>query len=111
MSSRPRRAYMSMRTGRSETLAGFVMNELGEIPEIGDVVTVGGVSVEVVAMQGRRVTRLHVTPVLDPNRTEAGRGGRRMSPVLGLSLTVVFLLAQRLLCSSRVCDSSRRSQL
>ena len=60
--------------GPYETLAGFVMNELGEIPEIGDVVTVGGVSVEVVAMQGRRVTRLHVTPVLDPNRTEAEEG-------------------------------------
>ena len=60
--------------GPYETLAGFVMNELGEIPEIGDAVTVNGVSVEVVAMQGRRVTRLHVTPVVDPNRTEAEEG-------------------------------------
>ena len=34
----------------------------------------GGDSVEVVAMQGRGVTRLHVTPVLDPNRTEAEEG-------------------------------------
>ncbi len=46
--------------GPYETLAGFVMNELGEIPEIGDEVTAGGVTLEVVAMQGRRVTRLHV---------------------------------------------------
>ena len=63
--------------GPYETLAGFVMNELGEIPQIGDVVLVKGVNIEVVAMQGRRVTRLHVTqaPDLDQSQGEEGRVG------------------------------------
>ncbi len=49
--------------GPYETLAGFIMNELAEIPQIGDEVTVEGVHLEVVAMQGRRVTRIHVRKV------------------------------------------------
>ena len=53
------------------------MNELGENPQIGDVVLVKGVNIEVVAMQGRRVTRLHVTqaPDLDQSQGEEGRVG------------------------------------
>lgn len=46
--------------GPYETVAGFVMNELGRIPQIGDTVVADGVRLEVVAMQGRRITRLHV---------------------------------------------------
>ncbi len=46
--------------GPYETLAGFIMNELGQIPEVGDVVETSDATLEVVAMQGRRVTRIHV---------------------------------------------------
>lgn len=46
--------------GPYETLAGFIMNELGQIPEVGDTVTSPGATLEVVAMQGRRITRIHV---------------------------------------------------
>ncbi len=46
--------------GPYETLAGFVLNELGEIPEVGDTVTTETASLQVVAMQGRRITRLLV---------------------------------------------------
>lgn len=46
--------------GPYETVAGFLMNELGRIPQIGDSIVVDGVHLDVVAMQGRRVTRIHV---------------------------------------------------
>ena len=48
--------------GPFETLAGFVMDRLGAIPEVGDVVEEHGVSIEVIAMKGRRITRLRVVP-------------------------------------------------
>lgn len=44
--------------GPYETLGGLVMNELGAIPKVGDEITVGDVTVQVIATQGRRVTRL-----------------------------------------------------
>lgn len=46
--------------GPYETLAGFIMNELGQIPEVGDTITTESATLEVVAMQGRRITRIHV---------------------------------------------------
>ncbi len=49
--------------GPYETLAGFVMNELGQIPEVGDTVKTPQATLEVVAMRGRRVTRIHVQGV------------------------------------------------
>lgn len=48
--------------GPYETLGGFVMTELGRIPHIGDVVTTAQAILQVEAMEGRRVTRLRVTP-------------------------------------------------
>lgn len=46
--------------GPFETLGGLVMTELGAIPEVGDTLTLGDVKLEVVAMVGRRITRLWV---------------------------------------------------
>ncbi len=46
--------------GPFETLAGFVMDRLGAVPQVGDTVGEDGVTIEVVAMKGRRVTRLRV---------------------------------------------------
>ncbi|WRS30197.1 hemolysin family protein [Actinomycetaceae bacterium MB13-C1-2] len=46
--------------GPYETLAGFVMDELGSIPEVGDEVVTDEARIDVVAMRGRRITRLHV---------------------------------------------------
>ena len=46
-----------------ETVAGFVMSELGRIPEQGDVVTVPEGEFKVVRMDGRRIDRLRFTPV------------------------------------------------
>ena len=45
-----------------ETVAGFVMSELGRIPEQGDIVVVPGGEFKVVRMDGRRIDRLRFTP-------------------------------------------------
>ena len=47
-----------------ETVAGFVMSQLGRIPEQGDVVTVPKGEFKVVRMDGRRIDRLRFTPVV-----------------------------------------------
>lgn len=49
--------------GPYETLGGLVMNELGRIPQIGDEVTLLTCTILVDAMEGRRVTRVRITPV------------------------------------------------
>ncbi len=48
--------------GPYETLAGLIMDLLGRIPKVGDAVVSQGVGLEVVAMRGKRVTRIHVVP-------------------------------------------------
>lgn len=46
--------------GPYETVGGFVMSELGRIPVVGDVVSVGDVTLTVERMDGRRVDRIRV---------------------------------------------------
>ncbi len=43
-----------------ETLGGFVYEQLGEVPNLGAIVTVGDISIEVVALEGRRIRTLRV---------------------------------------------------
>ena len=45
-----------------ETMGGFVMERLGRIPVVGDVVTVPGWHIHVVGMAGRRIDRLRFVP-------------------------------------------------
>ena len=60
--------------GPYETLGGLVMTELGRIPVVGDVVELAHASLTVDAMDGRRVTRLHVRPK-DPEATPGDHQG------------------------------------
>lgn len=46
-----------------ETVAGFMMAELGRIAEIGDTVTVPGGVLEVERMEGRRIDRVRFEPI------------------------------------------------
>ncbi|MGY1825583.1 MULTISPECIES: hemolysin family protein [unclassified Blastococcus] len=48
--------------GPYETAAGFVLAELGRLPEVGDTVEVEGRSIEVLELDGRRIARLRVGP-------------------------------------------------
>lgn len=48
--------------GPYETVAGYVMKELGRLPQVGDEVTVAGGTLHVVRLDGRRIDRLRFTP-------------------------------------------------
>ena len=45
-----------------DTISGFLMSELGRIPEYGDVVQVPGGSMRILRMDGRRVDRIKFSP-------------------------------------------------
>jgi putative hemolysin len=46
--------------GPFDTLAGLVMERLGHLPEVGDVVEVEGLQLTVTALDGHRVDRIEV---------------------------------------------------
>ncbi|MDH4160790.1 MAG: hypothetical protein OEV62_11075, partial [Actinomycetota bacterium] len=50
--------------GPYETAAGFVMSRLGHVPRLGERVAVAGHQLEVVELDGRRASRIRVTPVV-----------------------------------------------
>ena len=56
--------------GDYETVAGFVIDQLGRLPEVGDRVARDDMTVEVVDMDGRRIDKVLVT--LPPKAGEAG---------------------------------------
>jgi putative hemolysin len=49
--------------GPYETVAGFVVSLLGDVPEVGNEVTAGGHRFEVTELDGRRIARVRVIPV------------------------------------------------
>jgi putative hemolysin len=52
--------------GDYETLAGFIITRLGRIPEVADRFEWGGITFEVVDMDGNRVDKVLVAPVQSP---------------------------------------------
>jgi putative hemolysin len=58
--------------GPYETVAGYVLAALGEVPAPGDAVEIPGYTITVTEMDGRRIARLRVTPLPEPV-TEAGQ--------------------------------------
>ena len=50
---------------RYDTVAGFIIGELGRIPEEGDRVSLGTVAIEVVELTDRRVTRVQLHGISD----------------------------------------------
>ncbi len=59
--------------GPYETVAGYVMNELGRLPIVGDEVLIDGGTLRVERLDGRRIDRIRFTPDPDPDR-EAHHG-------------------------------------
>lgn len=53
--------------GPYETVAGYVLSELGHLPDVGDQVAAGEHRLTVMAMDGRRIARLHVGRAPDPD--------------------------------------------
>jgi putative hemolysin len=69
-------------SGDYETLAGFLMTELGQIPRVTDVVQKNGLRFEVVDMDGHRVDKVLFSrspaepdPAAAPLERKSGRGG------------------------------------
>ena len=52
--------------GPYETVAGYVLAALGQLPREGDSVSVPGYVITVTEMDARRIARLRVTPVPEP---------------------------------------------
>jgi CBS domain containing-hemolysin-like protein len=49
-----------------ETLGGFIFERLGELPEVGDVVEVDHLRLEVVEIEGKRIKKVRITRVAGP---------------------------------------------
>src|SRR4051812_29684922 len=66
---------LALPDGPYETVAGYVLAELGRLPEIGDTIEVDGREIKVQELDGRRIARLLVSaapqPADDDVRTEA----------------------------------------
>ena len=64
--------------GPYETATGYVVNELGRFPLVGDRVQVNGHRLEVVEVEGRRASRIRVTPArVNSRRGSPATGGLR----------------------------------
>jgi len=65
--------------GPYETVAGYVLAELGRLPEIGDQILVEDRTVTVIELDGRRIARLRVSAPPEPapgeDAGDDGRGG------------------------------------
>jgi len=51
--------------GDWDTVGGLIFNRLGHVPSVGESIEEGGVSLQVERMEGRRITRVRLTPVPD----------------------------------------------
>ncbi|WP_353988312.1 hemolysin family protein [Ruicaihuangia caeni] len=58
--------------GAYETVAGFVMSELGRIPDVGDTVELDGGTLRVDRMDGRRIDRIRYIPHADDAADDQG---------------------------------------
>ncbi|MFD3443936.1 hemolysin family protein [Microbacteriaceae bacterium 4G12] len=59
--------------GPYETVAGFVMSEIGRLPVVGDEVAIEGGSLRVERLDGRRIDRIRYTPTPTPTPPENDR--------------------------------------
>lgn len=68
--------------GPYETVAGFVMSELGRVPVVGDTVLIDGGELKVERLDGRRIDRLRFTPEEvsdDDNGNNVNNGNNEVS--------------------------------
>ncbi len=49
-----------------DSIGGFIVNELGRMPNVGDEVMVNGLTLRVLSVTGRRIKRVRVTKVGTP---------------------------------------------
>ena len=66
--------------GPYDTLGGFVLHRLGRTPEVGDVVEALGHRFAVVTVDGHRVERVRITPLVSDARPPSPRPASPRSP-------------------------------
>jgi putative hemolysin len=57
---------LALPDGPYETVAGYVLAELGRLPQVGDTIDVEGRTVQVLELDGRRISRLLVSAPPEP---------------------------------------------
>jgi len=57
--------------GPFETVAGWLMSELGRLPEVGDTVDLAGGTFRIERLDGRRIDRVRYTPTPEPTDDES----------------------------------------
>ena len=55
-----------------ETVGGFLLSHLGHVPAIGETFDIDGLHVEVIDAERRRVRKVRITRVLEPEAIERG---------------------------------------
>jgi putative hemolysin len=73
---------LTLPDGPYATLGGFLMADLGHLPEVGDRVEADGYRLDVVEVDGRRVARVLVTPPL-PHESDADDAARARDARIG----------------------------
>ncbi len=63
--------------GPYETVAGFIMSELGRLPAVGDAVPIEGGTLRVERLDGKRIDRIRFTPDAPPTPPSRQTGGGR----------------------------------
>jgi putative hemolysin len=58
------RTGLTLPDGPYETVGGFIMSAVGRLPLVGDTVDLGGYTLTVIKLEGRRVARVFVAPAL-----------------------------------------------
>jgi putative hemolysin len=60
-----------------DSIGGFIINELGRIPSVGDNVRVNGISLKVLSVAGRRIKKVRVTKLAEHKPEPGGDNGVR----------------------------------
>ena len=66
--------HMEIAADDFTTIAGLVINESGKVPEVGEVLTIRGLEVEVVEADERRINRLRVKKAHEEDKSEVSHG-------------------------------------
>jgi putative hemolysin len=67
--------------GPYETVAGYILSELGQLPDVGDQVRADEHLLTVTAMDGRRIERLHVSLAPEPEVESVEQGETQLDPI------------------------------
>ena len=67
--------------GPYETVAGYILSELGQLPDVGDQVRADEHLLTVTAMDGRRIERLHVSLAPEPEVESVEQGETQPDPI------------------------------